>query len=233
MTADRSPSESRLARCRRLTLVILVAAVGACSEPDDTAPFLNTIDEAGLRADLFALSHDSMAGRLVGTPELTRASDWIRDRFASLDLEPAGDNGSYDQSFDLVWFSLGTPNRLSVAGAGGARAPGSGWTPSNAGAAGRANGDVVFAGFGIVEPRLGFDDYQGADVSGRIVLMFDREPGVGDPASPFDGVVTAEASRTWRKVLAAQERGAAGVLFVTDIHNRSDVGDWREQHTST
>jgi len=68
-------------------------------------------------------------------------------------------------------------------------------------------------------------------VNGRIVLMLEREPGVADPSSPFDGIVTAEASRTWRKVLAAQERGATAVLFVRDVHNREDINDWPAVHT--
>jgi hypothetical protein len=202
-------------------------AAASCAG-DAGPPFVDSITEEGLRTDLYALSADSMAGRLVGSPELTKASDWIASRFSSLGLEPAGDDGTYDQRFDLVWFDLEGGDRLTAGGR--SHAPGDGWTPSNAGAGGEATGQVVFAGFGIVEPRLGYDDYMGADVTGRIVLVLDREPGVDEDASPFDGVVTSEASRTWRKVLSAQERGATGVLFVRDVQNREDVGDWAAYH---
>lgn len=203
-------------------------AIGACGQDDGSAPFMDAITESALRSDLHALSHDSMAGRLVGTPEITLAADWIRDRFFSLGLQPAGDDGGYEQNFDLVWSSLGSGNRLTISGAGGARTPGEGWTPAGISATGSASGEVVFVGFGIVESRLDFDDYQGADVRGQIVLALEREPGVADDASPFDGIVTAEASRDWRKALSAQERGAAAILFVRDVHNRADVGDWAE-----
>ena len=215
-----------------LTSTLIVAALSACA-PDGIAPGVGSIAESDLRADLFTLSHDSMAGRLAGSPELDLASEWISTRFEELGLEGAGDDGTYDQFFDLVWFTLGDGNRLIVAGAGGARTPGDGWTPSNAGSSGSVSGEVVFAGFGIVEPRLGYDDYQGEDVSGKVVLVMEREPGADDPASPFDGIVTAEASRPWRKVLAAQQRGAAGVLFVRDLHNRSPVSDWSATHRAT
>ncbi|MDA0328308.1 MAG: M28 family peptidase [Gemmatimonadetes bacterium] len=213
----------------RAGLAALVVLVG-CAAEDHIAPFSEGITEAGLRADLFVLAHDSMAGRLVGTPEISRAADWVRDRFSALGLEPGGDNGTYDQSFDLVWASLGTGNRLAVSSTGAGRVPGNGWTPSSISATGSASGDVVFAGFGIVEPRLGFDDYRGGDVRGKIVLVLEREPGVADEASPFDGVVTSEASRDWRKALSAQERGAVAVLFVRDVHTRSDVDDWAAAH---
>lgn len=196
----------------------------ACA--DARAPFIETITQEGLRADLYVLAHDSMQGRLVGTPEIDRASDWIRDRFDSLGLEPAGEDGTYDQRFDLVWFSLGAQNTLVVSGLGRTLRPGDGWTPADVSATATGGGDVVFAGFGIVEPRLGYDDYRGAHVQGRVVLVLEREPGVEDPASPFDGLVTAEASRAWRKALWAQERGATAILFVRDVHNRPDVEDW-------
>lgn len=87
---------------------------------------------------------------------------------------------------------------------------------------------MVFAGFGIDEPRLDHDDYRGADVAGKIVLVLERQPRIGDPESPFDGLVTTEASRDWRKALAAQRRGAAGILFVRDVQNRRDVADWAQ-----
>ncbi len=77
---------------------------------------------------------------------------------------------------------------------------------------------VTYAGFGIHAPRLNYDDY-GDRVKGRIALILEHEPGERDPNSPFDGVVTAEAAVAIKKVLAAQEKGAVGVLFVTDVHN--------------
>ena len=84
-----------------LTCLLVAIGIAACAD-SRVAPHIDTITEASLSGDLYTLSHDSMAGRLVGTPELDRASDWIRDRFASLGLEPAGDDGTYDQRFDLI-----------------------------------------------------------------------------------------------------------------------------------
>lgn len=211
----------------RSWLALALLALPACAN-SSAAPFNDSITEAGLRDDLYALAHDSTRGRLVGTPGIEKASDWVRARFDSLELGPAGDEGTYDQRFDLMWFSLGEGNALVVSGAGSERAPGDEWYPLSFSAPAVATGEVVFAGFGIVEPGIGWDDYRGKDVRGKIVLVLEREPGVDDPASPFDGVVTAEASRDWRKALAAQERGAAGILFVRDVHNRDDVTDWTD-----
>jgi len=213
--------------CKLAAVALLTGCV------DSGAPFNNSITESSLSDDLYFLASPEMRGRLVGSPEIAAASEWIANRFETLGLEPAGDDGSYYQDFDLAWFSLDTPNLLRFTGAGGARQPGDGWTPINFSASTSAAGPVAFAGFGIVEPRLGYDDYRGQDVRGKFVLVLEREPGVTDPSSPFDGVVTAEASRTWRKALFAQERGAVGILFVRDVHNRPETGDWQEAHASS
>ena len=211
----------------------LAAAVLLTGCADTGAPFNSSITESSLSDDLYFLASPEMRGRLVGSPEIAAASEWIADRFEMLGLEPAGDDGSYYQDFDLAWFSLGASNLLSITGVGGARRPGDGWTPINFSASTSAAGPVAFAGFGIVEPRLGYDDYKNQDVRGKFVLVLEREPGVTDPSSPFDGVVTAEASRTWRKALSAQERGAIGILFVRDVHNRPETGDWQQAHASS
>ena len=58
------------------------------------------------------------------------------------------------------------------------------------------------------------------------MLVLDHEPGERDPNSPFDGVVTSEPSTAWRKALAAQDRGAAAVLFVSDVHNHPGPGNF-------
>ncbi|HIF56156.1 MAG: M28 family peptidase [bacterium] len=211
----------------------VAAAVLLTGCADTGAPFNDSITESNLSDDLYYLASPEMRGRLVGSPEIATASEWIADRFGTLGLEPAGDDGSYYQNFELAWFSLDAPNLLRVTGSGRARQPGDGWTPINFSASTSAAGLVAFAGFGIVEPRLGYDDYRDEDVRGKFVLVLEREPGVTDPSSPFDGVVTAEASRTWRKALSAQERGAIGILFVRDVHNRPETGDWQQAHASS
>jgi hypothetical protein len=45
------------------------------------------------------LSGDDLQGREIGTPEIDRAADYIRDRFKEAGLMPGGDNGSYFQTW--------------------------------------------------------------------------------------------------------------------------------------
>ncbi len=215
--------------------VLLSVAVVACALPpapggDSEVPALGSIRQADLQADLYFLASDAMNGRAAASRDVAVTTEFIKARFQRLGLTPAGRDGSYFQPFNLTYARLGEgDNWLQIDGVdagAGRREIGQDYYTLQFSASGAAAGELVYAGFGIVEPRLGYDDYLGESVEGKIVLVLDSEPGVADPESPFDGVVTAEQSRDWRKALAAQARGAAGILFVRDVHNRPDNADY-------
>ena len=197
------------------------------------APQIESIKAAEMRPDLFFLASDAMQGRLTDTPENAIAADWVRSRFERLGLGPGGQNGAFDHRYNLMKASLGPGSTMSIgaAGSGSTRADltvGGDFYPHRFSANASAEGTIVFAGFGIVSPERQHDDYRDA-VRGRVALLLDREPGVNDPASVFDGVVTAEAATPIRKVLAAQEKGAIGVIFVEDVHNQSGPSNFAAQ----
>jgi Zn-dependent M28 family amino/carboxypeptidase len=196
---------------------ILTVALGAQTR----APQNASITQADLRADLFFLAGDSLRGRLTDTEENRAAADFIKSRFERMGLKPAAPNNSYYQTYNLMTATLGESNTLDVTVGDNATRRlrvAQEFYPQRIGASGHVTGSLVFAGFGISAPQLQYDDYNG-DVKGKIVLALDHEPGERDPNSPFDGVVTSEPSTVWRKVIAAQSKGAIGVLFVSDVHN--------------
>jgi hypothetical protein len=188
-----------------------------------TAPANETIRQQDLRADLFFLAGDRFRGRLTDTPENDLASEYIASRFARMGLKKVGRLDSYYQGFSLVKSTLGRPGSLTMEPQGANTRTrfqaGIDFYPAAFSASGDCSGPLVFAGFGIADPARGHDDYKDLNVKGAIVVVLDHEPGEKDPKSPFDGLVTSEVSTQWRKALAAQERGARGVLFVADVHN--------------
>ena len=205
-----------------LIVAACVAAVVSVTA-QQRAPQNDSIRQEDLRADLFFLAGDSLRGRLTDTEENRAAADFIRSRFERLGLKGAGPGGSFFQPYNLMLATAGDPamNLLEITAADGVTRQlrlGQEFYPHRFSASGTATGSVIFAGFGISAPHLGYDDYHG-DVKGKIVLALDHEPGERDPNSPFDGVVTSEPSTVWRKALAAQEQGAVAVLFVNDVHN--------------
>ncbi len=195
-----------------------------------TAPENESIRRSDLRADLFFLASDAMRGRLTDTPEKRLAAEFIKSRFERMGLEPAGPGGSFYQPYNLATATLGDGNQLVILNAAQSREttlrPGQDYYPLRFSASGNARGSLVFAGFGIVSSERSHDDYRGESVAGKIVLVLAHEPGERDPESSFDGLVTSEASRDIRKALYAQDRGAAGVLFVTDVHNHPGPGNF-------
>ena len=195
------------------------AAVGQVAAPEEgpPAPEVESITAADLRADLFFLSADEMQGRLTETPENLLAARFVASRFTRSGLQPAG--GSYFQNYRLLRTALAEGNRLEIRGEVTRSVQlGEGFYPQRFSPSGAAEGNLAFAGFGIRAPDYGWDDWAGADLSGRIALILDHEPEEADPESTFDGVVTSEPSRAFRKAGAAAAAGAVGVLFVRDVH---------------
>jgi Zn-dependent M28 family amino/carboxypeptidase len=203
-----------------ITTFLLVAAIGA-KYAQERAPHVDSIRKAELRADLFFLAGDHMRGRLTDTPENAVSAEWIKARFERLGLIPAGSDGSYFHAYNLFTATLGTLNAMKVMSNGRTLQPSviQDFYPHRFSANGSAGGEVAFAGFGISAPAQGHDDFAGAELKGKVVLALDHEPRERDPASPLDGVVSAEGATALRKTLAAQSKGAVAVLFVADMHN--------------
>src|SRR5262245_27836499 len=201
----------------------------------DRAPSNDLITKQALKADLYFLSSDDLQGRLTNTPGNRIAADWIAQRFERMGLTPGGPDVSYYQTYDMMVETLGPVDRntMSKTPPAAAAAPpltyGRDFYPHRFSATTSVKGNVVFAGFGITSSPLRYDDYGPADskagpagnnaVRGKIALVIDHEPGERDPASPFDGLVTADASSSQRKAQFAQDHGAIGILFVSDVHN--------------
>lgn len=216
----------RIARSTAL-LLLLIAVAGLAQQP---APLHAVITSERLRADLFFLASDPMRGRLTGTDGNELAARWIRSRFERAGLRPAA-AGSYFQRFDLMTATLGSANRLAVTRAGNGASPGpysigKDFYPLRFSPSAQARGGVAFVGYGIAAPALGHDDLPVDAVRGRLLLMLEHEPDERDPDSPFDGLITSEYGVALKKTLAAQARGAAGVLFVSDMHNHPNTPEF-------
>ncbi|MGH7712129.1 MAG: M28 family peptidase [Gemmatimonadaceae bacterium] len=199
----------------------LVASIALCAGgvfAQERAPHNDAITAAKLKADLMFLGGDSFRGRLTNTPENNLALEWIASRFEAFGLKGAA-AGSYYQPFNLVSATLGERNEIEIASNGAAAryGVGSDFYPHRHSVSGSATAPVVFAGYGISATSLGYDDLA-SDVRGKILLVLDHEPGENDANSPFDGLVTSEYANQLKKTLAAQDKGAVGILFVADVH---------------
>jgi hypothetical protein len=164
--------------------------------PAGVATGFNTIREETLRADLTFLASDALQGRMSLQPGDEVAIQWIVSEFAKGGLQPAA-NGSYLQPVELIEYMGDRAQSYVALKRGGSEKQ---WRFPEALGGYRSDvdvtADVVFAGFGITAPELHYDDYQGIDAKGKIVLIFDHEPQETDPASIFNG--TGRATRATR-----------------------------------
>ena len=76
-----------------------------------------------------------------------------------------------------------------------------------------AKGDLVFVGYGIVAPENDWNDYDGADVKNKIVVVLVNDPGLRD-STIFRGPVLTYYGRWTYKIEEARRQGAAGILLV-------------------
>ncbi len=203
-------------------VVVLTVAIGVAAWARSAVaapPSAGAAQDAGwLLDEVKLLAAPGMAGRAAGTPGADRAARHIAQRFQEAGLRPGGEDG-YFQWFDVVTgVHLGEPNRLQLRrGALTADyAAGEAFMPFRFSASGRARGEVLFAGYGITAPELHYDDYEGIDARGKVVLVLTHEARERDPASPFRKPEAFHHTELREKVINAREHGAVAVIVVND-----------------
>src|SRR5687767_12700645 len=77
---------------------------------------LDRIKESEIKADLFALAGDEMRGREAGTLDELRASAWIAERARAAGLEPAGQDGTYFQWWNMRRVRQSTGSSVMIDG---------------------------------------------------------------------------------------------------------------------
>jgi len=161
---------------RRVLALFFAALPSAVADEPAASP---EITAAELLEHVRTLSSDEFEGRGSGTTGEQRATDYVAERFRELGLEPLGEGRSLFQPVDMPGAFRAKPEcRLSLEGAGETLdlALGREWLPLSASADGEVEGEVVFAGYGIRAPELKYDDYEGLDVKGKIVVVFRNAP---------------------------------------------------------
>ena len=204
-------------------IVVGLALLGSVASLDGQQPVpasvetgFNSIREDTLRADLRFVASDALEGRMSLENGDAVAIQWIASEFAKARLEPAA-NGSFLQPVELVEYRGDREHSYVALRRGGNEKQ---WKFPDALGSYHADVDVtaevIFAGFGITAPELDYDDYQGIDAHGKIVLIFDHEPQERDPHSVFNGTGNTRYATGRVKILNAQEHGAVGVLIVAE-----------------
>jgi Zn-dependent M28 family amino/carboxypeptidase len=206
---------------RSFVLFILLSFAISCREapppppPAPSGPALNEITDALIKEHVQTLSSDEFEGRAPSTRGGTLAAEYLAKQLAAISIEPAGENGTYYQQVPIIEstvnrnFALSVPGRAYryytdvVAFSGVERGQV------------QAQGEVVFVGHGIVAPELKWNDYEGADVKGKwVMIMVNDPPAPADEPSLFAGKALTYYGRWTYKFEEAARHGAAGALLI-------------------
>lgn len=179
-----------------------------------------------LEPNLTKLASDEFMGRLPFTEGEKVTTSFLESEFKAMGLEP-GNGDSYFQDVPMVsivsksYETMELKNsktNLSLEGFTDFVI----WTQKTDSLVEVKDAEVVFAGFGIVAPEYGWNDYEGLDVKGKIVVVLVNDPGFGteDPTF-FKGNTMTYYGRWTYKYEEAARQGALGCLIV---HNTIPAG---------
>ena len=206
------------AEARRLLGLDSKGALLTNFKPQSAANANAAISEADLRRHVETLASDDMEGRLTGTPGGKRAAEYVAAAYKAYGLQPAGDAGTFMQSFEFTaGVSLGKDNALNATVNGRALnlKSDADWRPlsfSRTGVA--APADVVFAGYGLTAPKDGdngeYDSYAHLDVEGKWVLVYRGLPNNVDSKTRIH---LSRFSDMRYKAATARANKAAGIIF--------------------
>ena len=196
----------------------------------------NAISGDVMRAHIEFLSDDALEGRAPGTRGGLIAATYIAAQFERLGLEPAGDSGTYYHEVPII--SL-TPNPEATI-VGGRETPLEFkkdyvlWSMQDDSLV-TVGSDLVFAGYGIVAPDYGWNDYEGLNVKGKVVVVLVNTPGLRD-STLFKGKILTYYGRWTYKIEEAERQGAAGILMVHTTESATYgwatvIGSWTGRQT--
>lgn len=174
------------------------------------------------------LASDDLKGRGDGTPELDRAAEYLAGRFRKFGLKPVGDNRTFFQRFSLVvGAKLGDKNSAAITQGTTSTAlkVTQDYVPLSFSANATITAPLAFAGYGITAPEYHYDDYQGLDAKGKVVIVLRHEPQENDEHSVFLGKHLTAHAEIVNKAINAKNHGAAAMILVGDLGNHPEQPD--------
>jgi Tol biopolymer transport system component len=182
------------------------------------AAFSPEITKADLQHEVEWLADEKREGRMTGTPGAQAAASWLAGYFRASGLKSFGAN--FDLPFEFNAGERVIPEKSSceIAVDNGEKLSAAldrDFRPLAFTENGTAEGEIVFAGYGLSVPDGGgtrYDSYDGLDVKNKIVLILRYVPESVDPARRAH--LNRYAGLRY-KVMLAREHGAKGVLVVT------------------
>lgn len=173
-----------------------------------------------LKSNLEYLASPELKGRKPGTEGIEKAAQYIQSKFENLGLEKV--NGSYYQPFEVktgreldatgkndIQFTVTIPRPGKPITTSKSWAVNTDYLPYSFSSNGEIEAELIFCGYGISANELNYDDYEGVNVEGKIVVLLSDSPDGVSKTGEF-----AKYSNLRYKKTNAKNHKAAAIIFV-------------------
>lgn len=218
-----------------VVLLLLLPLVAASPKIDtNTQKAVQSIQPEHIYAICKTLSSPKFTGRLTGHDGYTAAAKWAAREFKAWGLKPYDGKNGYLQPFPSPCVLIKEAEMklyLEEKNETSNQAPKEiplqlerDFLPLLFSDSGDRTGELVFAGWAISAPELGYDDYGGLDVREKFVLCFRGTPDASDKRyEPYD--------EHRCRMRTAREKGAWGIIYIYPETVSNPNGDWLEGFT--
>ncbi len=210
-------------KLRALLLATLAIPAAAQAKPAPVpvvAPV--ALNQPALAEMVKTLSSDEFEGRSPGTAGEETTVAYLIERFKAAGLQP-GNKGSWTQDVPTVEITASNMAGLAITGRASTMlfAPGKDFVAGSYRAIDRtaiADAELVFVGYGINAPELGWNDYAGVDMKGKVAVILVNDPDyeTATEDGPFKGRRMTYYGRWTYKFEEAARQGARAALIVHD-----------------
>jgi Zn-dependent M28 family amino/carboxypeptidase len=202
--------------------VLLHAVRAGAASIESAAP----INEAALHRHIAALSADEMEGRWPGSNGEALTLEYLAAEFARAGARP-GNGDSFLQPVPLVSWKLDPEPAITIHG--GEFSAELAYREEMVAVTRRLVDEVavkdsplVFAGYGVVAPEYGWNDYEGLDARGKTVVVLVNDPGfASEDPELFNGRAMTYYGRWTYKYEEAARQGAEALLIVHETEPAS------------
>ena len=212
------PRITHLAGAALLACLVLTSCASAPPETLDGS--LDLIHKRALKRHVAWLAHDDREGRMTGEAGYDRSAEYVAEQLASMGVEPAGVDGWYQPVSLRSYKADGEASSFIIHTDDGDDAlvyrEAFSVQPDPVSVSTQVRAEVVYVGYGVHAPDQGYSDYDGIDVSGKIVALYGGAP------EGFDGEKRAFYASSSAKRKELVSRGAVGAISLRSRKNEKD-----------
>ncbi len=205
--------------------ILLGIAVWSCTTKPESTPS-SEITAEELAAYIKEVSDDSYLGRKPFTEGERKTVAFLETELKKLGLKP-GNGDNYTQDVPLVEVKSIPSPEMQIAGTGKNLALKLNddyviFSEREQESIAVNNSELVFCGFGVVAPEIGWNDYAGLDMKGKTAVVLVNDPDFGtEDSTLFKGNTMTYYGRWTYKYEEAERQGAEAILI---IHETTSAG---------